>query len=136
MIVVDTSVLVEAFAHDGVDGRRARARLASESDSAAPELVDVEFVSVLRRQVRQGRLTLARAEFAVEYLYNYPLARHTHRDLLHRVWELRDALSAYDAAYVALAELLDCRVLTADARLAKGAAHAGSPVEVEVLPAG
>jgi predicted nucleic acid-binding protein len=133
MIVVDASVLIEAFADDGRDGRRARSRLGQESHFFAPELIDLEFLSVLRRQVRLGRLPLWRAEFALEYLYDFPLARHTHRDVVHRVWELRDALSPYDASYVAVAEILDCPVLTVDARLAKGAAHGGSPVAVEVL---
>jgi len=59
--------------------------------------------------------------------------RYRHLELIERTWAMREALSTYDASYVALAELLRCPLLTADARLAKGVAHAGSRVEVEVL---
>jgi predicted nucleic acid-binding protein len=63
----------------------------------------------------------------------FPVKRYDDLDLVERAWAMRDALSAYDAAYVALAELLGCPLLTGDARLAKGAAHAGSPARIEVL---
>lgn len=117
MIVVDASVLAPALADDGPDGRTARTRLAGES-LTAPELVDLETASVLRRLVRARLLTLARAQSALLDLTELPMQRAAHRALLRRCWQLRDNLTIYDAAYVALAELLDVPLVTADARLA------------------
>jgi len=134
MIVIDASVLVNVLADDGPDGDLARSRLAAEEDLAAPQLLDLEVISVVRRNHARQRLDRRRAEIAVAALESFPVDRFDHLDLLPRVWELRDALSAYDACYVALAELLECPLLTVDVRLAKGAAHGRSPVEVEVLP--
>ena len=117
MIVVDASVLVNSLADDGGDGDAARARLINE-DLAAPELVDVEVLSVLRRGVAAGAIDTRRASFAVADLLDLSLKRAPHGPLLTRCWELRDNLTVYDAAYVALAEALDVTLLTADARLA------------------
>jgi predicted nucleic acid-binding protein len=85
---------------------------------AAPELIDLEVTAVLRRQVLAGRLDQHRAELALEDLSRLQIQRAAHLPLLARIWTLRDNLSAYDAAYVALAEALDVELLTADARLA------------------
>jgi len=131
--VVDASVLVTALADDDIDGDATRARLDRADELAAPKLVDLEVLSVIRRHLARGRLDLRRANLAVTDLRVFPMARYDHLDLVERAWAMRDALSAYDATYVALAELLDCPLLTGDARLAKGAAHAGSPAEIEVL---
>ncbi len=117
MIVVDASVLSSALADDGDDGDRARERLRGEH-LAAPELVDLEVSSVLRRLLLVGRLPLRRAELALSDLVALPLRRVSHRVLLARCWDLRDNLTAYDAAYVALAEQLDTTLVTADTRLA------------------
>jgi predicted nucleic acid-binding protein len=133
MTVVDASVLVTALADDDADGDAARARLRLAEELAAPELVDLEVLSVLRRQQARGLLDRRRAELAVSDLIAFPLIRYSHLDLAERVWELREALTPYDAAYVALAELLECTLVTGDGRLAKGAAHARSPVPVDVL---
>jgi predicted nucleic acid-binding protein len=116
VIVVDASVLVVALADDGQDGDSARLRLRGER-LAAPELVDLAVVSVLRRQFRQGELNERRAEQALSDLTDLPLQRASHRPLLHRCWELRSNLTVYDAAYVALAEALDTTLLTGDVRL-------------------
>jgi len=117
VIVVDASVLVNSLADDGGDGDAARARLINE-DLAAPELVDVEVLSVLRRRVAAGAIDARRASFAVADLLDLSLKRAPHGPLLTRCWELRDNLTPYDAAYVALAEAMDATLLTADARLA------------------
>ncbi|CAA9255097.1 MAG: Toxin 1, PIN domain [uncultured Acidimicrobiales bacterium] len=117
MIVVDASALAPALADDGPDGDSARARLRGQS-LAAPELIDLETTSVIRRQLLSGHLDARRAELAVGDLTDLPLRRAPHRPLLHRCWELRQNLTAYDAAYVALAELLELVLVTADARLA------------------
>lgn len=129
MLVTDASILVVALADDGIDGDRARSRLRGEQ-LAAPELVDLEVASVLRRQVSRGELELRRAELALDDLVAIPMARAAHVPLLVRAWELRANLTVYDAAYVALAEALDAPLVTADSRLA----HApGLRCAVEVL---
>ena len=117
MLVVDASVLVVALADDGPDGDYARVRLRGE-ELAAPELLDVEVASVLRRQARLGVVSPRRAELALADLAAAPVARAPHQPLLGRCWELRENLTIYDATYVALAEALGVDFLTGDVRLA------------------
>jgi len=131
VLVVDASVLVVALADDGPDGDASRARLRGET-LAAPELVDLEVASVLRRQNRAGVLDARRAQLALGDLAALPMRRAPHVPLLGRCWELRDNLTAYDAAYVALAEALDATLLTGDRRLARAA---GPTCNIEVLRA-
>jgi predicted nucleic acid-binding protein len=118
VIVVDAGVLVTALADDGPDGDLCRSRLAGQP-LAAPHLIDLEVGSVLRRLVRSGGVPERRARLALTDLEDLPVERAPARPLLPRCWELRDNLTFYDAAYVALAELLDIALLTADARLAR-----------------
>lgn len=118
MIVVDASVLAPALVDDGDDGDRARARLTGTA-VAAPELVDLEVASVIRRLRLADAVDDRRAALALADLRDLPLRRAPHRDLLPRCWELRENLTLYDAAYVALAEALDTELLTADRRLAR-----------------
>jgi predicted nucleic acid-binding protein len=129
VIVVDASVLAPALADDDTDGDHARERLRGER-LVAPELVDLEVVSVLRRAARAGRLEGRRSALALADLATLPLRRVSHLPLLPRVWELRDNLTAYDAAYVALAEVLGVLLLTADGPLKRAA---GIRCEIEVL---
>ena len=129
MLVVDASVLAVALADDGPDGDAARTRLRGET-LAAPELVDLEVASVLRRQNRAGMLDNRRADLAMTDLGALPMHRASHLALLTRCWELRDNVTTYDAAYVALAEALDATLLTGDRRLA----HAAGPTcTIELL---
>jgi predicted nucleic acid-binding protein len=116
LIVVDASVLAPAIADDGADGDRARARMAGET-LVAPELVFLEVASVLRRATRADRLDARRAGQALADLSALPLRSAPHLPLLPRAWELRDNATVYDGAYLALAELLDAPLLTADRRL-------------------
>ena len=132
MIIVDASVLAVALGDDGTDGRRARDRLADET-LAAPELVDLEVVSVWRRHVAAKLMTARRAASAVSDLEDLPLRRSPHWPLLQRIWQLRQSVTAYDAAYVALAEALDVALVTADARLARAS---GVRCGVEVISGG
>ncbi len=129
MIVVDASVLAPALADDDEDGDCARARLRGQF-LAAPELIDLEVSSVLRRLLRSGYLSARRAEQALSDLLVLPLRRAPHRPLISRCWSLRDNLTSYDASYVALAEALGATLLTADIRLSRAA---GLRCEVEVL---
>jgi predicted nucleic acid-binding protein len=130
VIVVDASVVAPALLDDGRTGERYRARLASD-DLLAPELLDIEVVSVWRRLARAGRLEARRAQQALAHLTALPLVRAPHAPLVDRVWELRDNLSAYDASYVALAEALGVALVTADERLSR-APGLRCPVEVLV----
>lgn len=116
MIVVDASAVATALADDGAEGRRVRERLRDEH-LAAPELLDVEVVSVFRRLCAAGKVGAERAEAAITDLLDLRIERVAHRPLLARCWELRDNMTVYDAAYVALAENLDAALLTADRRL-------------------
>jgi predicted nucleic acid-binding protein len=136
LIVVDASVVLHALAADDAGGRIARERLERGQGLAAPQLLDIEVVSALRAHLRLGRISSSRAEAALVDLGVLDVDRWDHGGLVGRAWSLRDALSAYDATYVALAEHLRCPLVTTDARLAKGAAHAKSPANVEVLTAG
>ena len=122
MLVVDASVLAPALADDGADGDRARARMRGQK-LVAPELIDLETASVIRRQSLAGHVDARRARLALTDLVELPLRRVPHRALLRRCWELRETVTVYDAAYVAIAELMDVALLTADARLA----HASGP---------
>lgn len=125
MLVVDASVLVVALADDGPDGEHSRQRLRGER-LAAPELIDLEIGSVLRRQHLAGQLDSRRAELALRDLAAIPLLRARHVDLLSRCWELRQNLTFYDAVYVALAEALQSTLLTGDRRLARSSGHSCS----------
>ena len=118
MIVVDASVVVAALADDDEDGDRARDRLRGEH-LAAPELLDLEVVSAWRRLNRAGALDDRRCALALADLAALRVDRVPHHRLLDRCWELRDRLTIYDAAYVAVAEALSTTLLTADARLAQ-----------------
>lgn len=129
MIVVDASVLVPALADDGADGDRARDRLAGET-LAVPALADLEAASVLRRATFRGQLDGRRSRQAVADLIAMPLRRASHVPLLPRIWELRENVTVYDAAYLALAEALEVALLTADKRLARAP---GRRCEVEVV---
>lgn len=117
MIVVDASVLAPALADDTANGHACRASLRGDT-LAAPELIDLEVVSVWRRLVLARQLDERRAGLALTDLRALPLQRVRHRQLLERCWALRENLTQYDAAYVALAELLDAVLVTGDQRQA------------------
>ncbi len=129
MLVVDASVLVVALADDGSDGDAARARLRGER-LAAPELIDLEVGSVLRRQAASGQIDARRAALAFQDLEALPLQRASHVRLLARCWELRADMTIYDAAYVALAEALQVNLLTGDLKLARAT---GPTCRIETL---
>jgi predicted nucleic acid-binding protein len=130
VIVVDASVLVSALADDGDDGDRARIRLNGER-LAAPQLVDLEVTSAWRRLAAGGHLDERRVQLALDDLRSLRMDRVAHAALVGRCWELRDTLTVYDAAYVAVAELMDAALVTADARLARSP---GPRCRIELLP--
>ena len=89
----------------------------------APHLVDLEIMHVLRRYSFTGKLGSARALEILADLYALPIIRYPHEPFLRRIWELRLSVTAYDAAYVALAEVLDAPLVTCDRRLASTRGH-------------
>jgi predicted nucleic acid-binding protein len=123
MTVMDASVAVEILLRHpaGLDAFD-RARTVA-SGIYAPHLIDIEVMHALRRLVMLGEISSADAGIAVEALPLLRIERHPHLLLLPRVWQLRNSLSAYDAAYVALAEMLDVPLLTCDAKLARSHGH-------------
>lgn len=118
MIVIDASVLANVVADDGADGDAARTHVRGSGELTAPDLVDVETVSVLRRRWRAKDLSAHRFRAAIEDLESLPVVRYPTLPLMRRAYELRANVTAYDAAYVALAEALACPLVTADERLA------------------
>lgn len=114
MIVVDASAALSALLCDGP----ARRALSTEQ-LHAPHLVDHEVASGLRRQAMAGAIDDAAAVAALRTWQRLGVSRYPGFSLLERVWELRVNVSTYGASYVALAELLDCALLTGDARLAR-----------------
>ncbi|GAA3159654.1 PIN domain-containing protein [Blastococcus jejuensis] len=126
MIVLDASAALSALLNAGP----ARSFVAAEQVHA-PHLIDTEIASGLRRQVRAKVLTADQAWAALDTWRRLGLTRHPVPGLLSRIWELRDNVSAYDASYVALAEVLGCSLLTADARLGR---VAGVRCPVTVIP--
>ncbi len=122
MIVVDASAVVDALtAVVGTDDLRAY--FAAE-ELHAPSLVDYEVVSALRGLTLAGHISATRAQDALTDFDNLPIQRWTSADALRRrAFQLRENVSAYDAAYVVLAEALDCPLLTRDLRLARSSGH-------------
>jgi predicted nucleic acid-binding protein len=119
MIVLDASALVELLLGTSA-GRAVAARIADPEVSLhAPNLADIEVAQTLRRYVREGEIDVASARAALGDLRALDVERHAHEPLLDRVWALRENLTAYDAVYVALAEVLDAKLLTCDGRLAR-----------------
>jgi predicted nucleic acid-binding protein len=129
LIVVDASVVVTGLADDGLDGDRVRARLHGER-LVAPHLIDLEVASAWRRLAASGHLDERRADLALTDLRSLRVERVAHTPLIERCWELRHHVTVYDAAYLALAELLERSLLTADRRLANAP---GIRCEIEVI---
>ena len=130
MIVVDASAMIDVLlrtpAAAAVD-----ARLFEPGETLhAPHLLDVEVAQVIRRYVANGDIDANRGRETLDDLADLRLRRYPHDVLLPRIWELRHNLTAYDAAYVALAEALDAPLLTRDRRLA---AAAGVRARVELI---
>lgn len=124
MIVLDASAAIDWLLRTSA-GQRIDNRIFSRNESLhAPSLIDLEVAQILRRLVREGAISASRAGEAIEDLLDLRLTRYPHFVLLPRIWLLRQNQSAYDAAYVVLAEKLGATLLTRDRRLASAPGHA------------
>ncbi|SFQ51954.1 Predicted nucleic acid-binding protein, contains PIN domain [Amycolatopsis arida] len=118
-VVVDASAYIELL---GSPEPALRHRLHTSS-LVAPERIDLEIVHFLRKTTRLAPNTAEQATHIVRSLPQAPITRVPHRSLVDRIWTLRHAVTAYDAAYVALAERLDAPLVTTDAKLAHSNGH-------------
>ena len=128
MLVVDASAVVTVLAGWPRDAKLTR-RLLSADELRAPHLIDIEVLHALRSLVARGELTPDRAQDARTDFADLLLVRHPHAPLADRIWALRHNLTAYDAAYVALAEALGTPLVTCDSRLA-GAQEISGVIEL------
>jgi predicted nucleic acid-binding protein len=119
VIVPDASAVIELLTRSE-RGLRVESRLLGDSVSLhAPALLDLEVAQVLRRYAARGDVSAHWARTAIGLMMTFPVTRYVHEPLLARIWELRENVTAYDAAYVALAEALRAPIVTCDARLGK-----------------
>lgn len=123
MIVVDASALIELLLRTPAAEAVERRLFAPGQSLHVPHLIDVETAQVLRRYANRREINGDQGRLALSLLSAMPLTRYSHDPLLPRIWDLRNNLSAYDAAYIALAEALDAPLLTRDARLAAAPGH-------------
>jgi predicted nucleic acid-binding protein len=121
VIVADASAVLDGLLDATAHPEIAACLSGASEPLAAPDLLDVEVLSVLRRWERRREINSARAQQALQDLQTLPIIRYQARALLDRVWKLRHNLTAYDAQYVALAQTLPARLLTTDERMATAA---------------
>jgi len=123
VIVVDASALLESLLRTPAAKAVEDRLFAPRQTLHAPHLLDVEVAQVIRRYAANGDIDSERGRLLLADLADFPLRRYPHDILLPRIWDLRRNLTAYDAAYVALAEALDAPLLTRDGRLAAAGGH-------------
>jgi predicted nucleic acid-binding protein len=123
VIVVDASAVVDLLLVTGAAPRLADRLLRTRVSLHAPHLLDVEVIQAIRRYAISGEIPHRRGAEAVADLLDLPIHRHPHDMLAPRIWELRRSVTAYDAAYVALAEALDAPLVTRDGKLARSHGH-------------
>lgn len=121
--MIDASALLEALLRTPAAEAVERWLFDSQRTLHAPHLLDVEVAQVIRRYAANGEIDRERGRAALADLADFPVHRYPHDFLLPRVWDLRNNLTAYDAVYVALAELLEAPLLTRDQRLAAAASQ-------------
>ena len=129
MIVLDASAMMDLLLGVG-HGARVEARIRADPSLHAPGLLDLEVAQALRRASASGEISEDRGLRAVVALADLSVRRYPHAPLLARIWRLRSQLTAYDAAYIALAEVLNAPLVTRDARLGRASGHRA---KVEVL---
>jgi predicted nucleic acid-binding protein len=120
LIVIDASAEVAALLGAEPEAESIRERVARQGETLhVPHLFEIEVLHAMRSLTFRGTVSSERAQLALDRLRNTRLVRYPHTPLAERIWDLRENLTAYDAAYVALAEALDAPLITADARLAQ-----------------
>ena len=120
MIVIDASAEVAILLNIGQDVEGIRSRIARPGETLhIPHLFEIEVLHALRSLTLRGTVSPERARLALDRLRDTRFVRYPHTALTERIWELRENLTAYDAAYIALAEALDAPLVTTDARLAR-----------------
>jgi predicted nucleic acid-binding protein len=130
LIVIDASAEVAVLLNIGPDVEGIRGRVARSGETLhVPHLFDIEVLHALRSLVLHGNVSPARTHLALDRLRDTRFVRYPHTALVERIWDLRENLTAYDAAYVALAEALNAPLVTTDARLAR-APNVRAAVEV------
>lgn len=132
LAVIDASVLAAFYATDDPRRQHTATRLAAGHTMFAPAHLDAEVISALRRMALGNPALDKAVPRALRHLAGLAIRRMPIAPLLERMWELRDNITPYDAAYVALAEQLDCPVITCDAKLASAA---GARCEFDVIAA-
>jgi predicted nucleic acid-binding protein len=130
-MVLDASAAIELVLRTRRAGPIAARAFHPAQRLHAPHLIDVEVAQVLRRLVLARQLSAPRAQEALEDFGQLAIERHAHTPLLQRMWTLRSAMSAYDAAYVALAEALAAPLLTCDEKLSRSRGHGAQIVLAE-----
>jgi predicted nucleic acid-binding protein len=130
VIVVDASAVLEILLQTPAAPRVSKRIFATGETLHAPHVLDLEIAQVLRRYTRLGDISSQRGSEAITDLADLPLTRYPHLVLLPRIWELRHNFTAYDAAYLALAEALEAPLVSRDRALALSARHRA---RVEVL---
>jgi predicted nucleic acid-binding protein len=123
LIVVDASAILEMLLQTHLASRLMDRMLGRPVRLHAPHLLDIEVTHALRRLVQRNDITAQRAEQGLTDLSQLFIERHGHQSLTARIWQLRDSVTAYDGAYIALAEALDATLLTCDAKLAHAHGH-------------
>lgn len=123
MIVIDASALLEVLLRTKLADGLTERLFAPNETVHAPHLIDLEVAQVLRRSCTAGKMLQPRAQEALDDLAAFRLARHPHLPYVSRIWELRHNLTAYDAAYIALAEALRAPLITCDRALAHSPVH-------------
>jgi len=126
LIVIDASALLEILLLTNRAERLMQRALEGSERLHAPHLLDIEVTQALRRLGQRAEISTVRAEQALEDFAQLLIERHAHQSLVPRIWQLRDSLSAYDGAYIALAEALDAPLLTCDVKLARAHGHRAS----------
>lgn len=118
LAVIDASVVTAFYAADDPRRDAVAARLAVGDALYAPAHLDAEVVSALRGMAQRSRALRPAVPTALRHLAGFPIRRMPLAPLLHRMWELRENITPYEAAYVALAERLDGPLVTSDSKLA------------------